>query len=180
MALAVRQKLPSLAPSMARLMSNLVYHDNKELAGNREHVGHGKNGMYNYYDGEDMPFPAIRFRPETAESKVLREKEKGDWKKLTIEEKKALYRHSFCQTFAEMNAPDPEWKAVVGWTLIGVAITWGMYLGISAIIPEHPYRKFYDSFEVRVAAEQRKLDMGIFRDSGFGPDWDYEKRDWKK
>ena len=66
-------------------------------------------------------------------SQALREKEKGDWKKLTIEEKKALYRHTFCQTFAEFDAPDPEWKWIVGWTLIGVSISWAMYLGFSAI-----------------------------------------------
>jgi len=161
-------------------MSDLIYHDNRELAGNRECVGHGKNGQYNYYDGHDCPLPAIRFRPEDAQSKALREKEKGDWRKLSIEEKKALYRHSFCQTFAEFEAPDPEWKAVMGWTLIGVAITWGMYLAFSAIIPEHPYRKFYDSKEVRTASEQRRLDMGIFRDMNMAPDWDLEKRDFKK
>lgn len=138
---------------------------------------------------------------------ALREKEKGDWRKLSIEEKKALYRHSFCQTFAEFEAPDPEWKDVMGWTLIGVAITWGMYLAFSAIsmfsflallmlnmcgntililfylsftVPEHPYRKFYDSKEVRTASEQRRLDMGIFRDMNLAPDWDLEKREFKK
>ena len=43
---------------------------------------------------------------------ALREKEKGDWKKLTLEEKKTLYRASFCQTFAEMEAGDGDWKGV--------------------------------------------------------------------
>lgn len=35
-----------------------------------------------------MPYPAIRFREETDEIKKLREKEKGDWSKLTLDEKK--------------------------------------------------------------------------------------------
>lgn len=70
MALSLRQKLPRLAPCMARHMSDLLYHDNRELAGTRELVGHGKNGMHNYYDGHDCPLPAIRFRPEDAQSKV--------------------------------------------------------------------------------------------------------------
>ena len=36
---------------------------------------------------------------------VLKEKEKGDWKKLTKEEKKVLYRASFCQIIIEVEAP---------------------------------------------------------------------------
>ena len=43
-----------------------------------------------------------RFREDTPEILKLREKEKGDWKKLTIAEKKVLYRASFCQTIAEV------------------------------------------------------------------------------
>lgn len=49
---------------------------------------YGTNGSYSYIDKSDQPFPAIRFREDTPEIKVLREKEKGDWKNLTIEEKK--------------------------------------------------------------------------------------------
>jgi cytochrome c oxidase subunit 4 len=45
---------------------------------------------------------------------ALREKEKGDWRKLTLEEKKALYRASFCMTFSEINAPTGEWKSMIG------------------------------------------------------------------
>jgi cytochrome c oxidase subunit 4 len=33
---------------------------------------------------------------------------------LTLEEKKALYRASFCMTFSEINAPTGEWKSIVG------------------------------------------------------------------
>jgi hypothetical protein len=43
-----------------------------------------------------------RFQEDSAEILKLREKEKGDWKKMTIAEKKALYRASFCQTIAEV------------------------------------------------------------------------------
>ena len=32
----------------------------------------------------------------------LQQSNQGDWKKLTLEEKKALYRASFCQTLAEV------------------------------------------------------------------------------
>lgn len=57
---------------------------------------------------------------------ALREKEKGDWKKLSIEEKKAIYRASFRQTFSEMEAPTGEWKGVIG--LSFVVVTAGIWL----------------------------------------------------
>jgi cytochrome c oxidase subunit 4 len=49
---------------------------------------------------------------------ALRAKEKEDWKKLSVQEKKAIYRASFCQTFAEMQYPKGEWKQHVGAVLI--------------------------------------------------------------
>lgn len=61
---------------------------NRALIGSRDVVGYGFNGSYFYYDATDMPYPAIRFREETEEIKKLREKEKGDWNKLTLDEKK--------------------------------------------------------------------------------------------
>lgn len=56
--------------------------------GTREVVGYGANGSYNYYDRPDTPCSAIRFKEDTPEIKALKEKEKGDWKNLTLEEKK--------------------------------------------------------------------------------------------
>lgn len=52
---------------------------------------------------------------------ALREKEKGDWKCLCCEEKKALYRASFCQTFSEFQHPTGQWKVVLGFVLIGTS-----------------------------------------------------------
>lgn len=69
-------------------------------------------------DRVDYPMPAIRFREATNEINALREKEKQDWKKMSTEEKKALYRASFCQTFAEMKAGTGEWKLHLGLGLI--------------------------------------------------------------
>lgn len=62
--------------------------------------------------------------------KALREKEKGDWKKLSQEEKKALYRASFCQTFAEMKAPTGEWKSSVGLALVCVSLAVWVYMAM--------------------------------------------------
>lgn len=59
---------------------------------------------------------------------ALKEKEKGDWKKLSNEEKKALYRASFCQTFSEFKAPTGEWKMSIGGVLIAVSLALGVSL----------------------------------------------------
>jgi cytochrome c oxidase subunit 4 len=47
---------------------------------------------------------------------------------MSIEEKKALYRASFCQTYAEMRAPNGEWKSVIGCALGFVALSYWMYM----------------------------------------------------
>ncbi|XP_046740044.1 cytochrome c oxidase subunit 4 isoform 1, mitochondrial-like [Diprion similis] len=107
-------------------MSYQAYY--KEKIGNREVVCYGVNGDPNYIDRVDYPMPAIRFREPTADIQALREKERGDWKKLSIDEKKALYRASFCQTFAEINAPTGEWKSIVGWALFGSSLALWMFM----------------------------------------------------
>ncbi|XP_050496918.1 cytochrome c oxidase subunit 4 isoform 1, mitochondrial-like [Bombus huntii] len=91
--------------------------------GNRDIVGHGWNGEAAYLDRCDFPLPAIRFKANTPDIMALREKEKGDWKKLSIEEKKALYRASFRQTFSEFQASTGEWKGHIGIAFIGVAFS---------------------------------------------------------
>jgi hypothetical protein len=94
--------------------------------GNREVVGYGMNGEETYIDHWAYPFPAIRFKEDTADVLKLKEKEKGDWKKLTLHEKKELYRSSFCQTLVEVKAPTGEWKAVIGLTLMAISVAlWG-------------------------------------------------------
>ncbi|XP_015588827.1 cytochrome c oxidase subunit 4 isoform 1, mitochondrial [Cephus cinctus] len=95
--------------------------DSKAVIGNREVVGFGMNGTESYIDRVDFPMPAIRYKENNPDIQALREKEKGDWKKLSIEEKKALYRASFCQTFAEINAPTGRWKSSIGVILMGIS-----------------------------------------------------------
>ena len=59
------------------------------LTGNRDVVGWGFNGTASYVDREEFPMPAVRFKENTPDVMALREKEKNDWKCLTLEEKKA-------------------------------------------------------------------------------------------
>lgn len=128
-----------------------------DIIGKREVVCWGENGTDTYEDMVEVPCPAIRFREPNPHinvikfehecllrnisfdkliikwlifvSQALREKEKGDWKKLSIEEKKALYRYSFCQTFAEINAPTGEWKSIIGCAAIFISLSLWLYYG---------------------------------------------------
>ncbi|XP_033220110.1 uncharacterized protein LOC117174835 isoform X2 [Belonocnema kinseyi] len=59
----------------------------------------------------------VRFGLTCQPSQALREKEKGDWNNLTIDEKMCLYRDSFSNTSAEVVEPTPEWKSVMAWTI---------------------------------------------------------------
>lgn len=59
-------------------------------------VGWGFNGTASYVDREEFPMPAVRFKENTPDVMALREKEKGDWKCLTLEEKKACEFPPFC------------------------------------------------------------------------------------
>ena len=56
--------------------------------GNREIVGYGLKGKPEYFDLVMFPCPSIRWEADTPEIVELKEKEKGDWKQLTIDEKK--------------------------------------------------------------------------------------------
>lgn len=59
------------------------------MIGSREVVGYGCNGSYDYFDRMDLPYPAIRFKEVKGDLVDIKEKEKGDWKNLTVDEKKA-------------------------------------------------------------------------------------------
>ncbi|XP_047520434.1 cytochrome c oxidase subunit 4 isoform 1, mitochondrial-like [Pieris napi] len=150
-----------------------------ELAkiGNREWVGYGFNGQPNYVDRPDYPLPAVRFGVETPDIKVLREKEKGDWRKLTVEEKKALYRASFCQTFAEFQAPTGQWKGAVGWALCLASLSLWVYMGVKMFV----YSPLPESFseESQKAQLRRMLDLKVNPIDGMSSKWDYENNRWK-
>jgi len=151
---------------------------NRAKIGNREVVGFGINGSYTYADHWQFPFPAVRFREDTPDIQALRMKEKGDWKQLSVEEKKQLYRSSFCQTFSEMFAPTGKWKQYIGLTAFLVGLSWWIYIWMKYYVyPDMP-----ESFtlERRQAQLKRMLDMRVDRVEGLSSKWDYEKNTWKK
>ncbi|RZC36567.1 cytochrome c oxidase subunit IV [Asbolus verrucosus] len=166
----------ALAPRVT--LGSAAMSDMKAIIGNREVVGFGYNGQPNYADRSDFPLPAIRWKENTPDVLALREKEKGDWRKLSLEEKKALYRASFRQTFAEFKAPTGEWKSVIGCGLMLISVAlWGFY-GMKTFV----YGPLPHTFEeeYRKAQLRRIIDLQINPIQGISSKWDYEKDEWKK
>lgn len=56
--------------------------------GNREIVGYGLKGKPEYFDMIMFPCPSVRWEADTPEIAALRKKEQGDWKQLSVAEKK--------------------------------------------------------------------------------------------
>ncbi|CAB3375989.1 Hypothetical predicted protein [Cloeon dipterum] len=160
------------AQKLQKCMSSSV-----SKTGAREVVGYGFNGQHNYADRVDFPMPAVRFLENTPDILALREKEKGDWKKLSLEEKKALYRASFCQTFSEMKAPTGQWKSVVGITLIISSLSLWIYMAMKTFV----YKPLPETFtEERIQAQlQRMIDIRVDPIEGLTSKYDYENNRWK-
>jgi len=152
------------------------YHGRAKI-GKREVVGFGLNGEYSYIDTMDVPMPAIRFREESEEIKQLREKEKQDWNKLTIDEKKKLYRFSFCRTYAEMSAPSGEWKSITAGVLATISVALWLYVLLKKFV--------YDPLPESTSMEWRKKQRdwmvmwGANPIEGISSKWDYDKNRWK-
>ncbi|XP_058805015.1 cytochrome c oxidase subunit 4 isoform 1, mitochondrial-like [Phymastichus coffea] len=126
--------------------------------GNREVVGPGINQEPTYIDVTDFPMPAIRYKEITPDIQALKEKEKGDWKKLSIDEKKLLYRASFRQTFAEIEAPTGEWKSVLGITCLGVTVSIWFYVWLKKYVYAPLPESFSEENQLAQLERMRLLD----------------------
>ncbi|XP_017145095.1 cytochrome c oxidase subunit 4 isoform 1, mitochondrial [Drosophila miranda] len=172
-----QQVLPQRGAVMA-MMRRGTHHDGTRLmSGDREVVGYGVNGNPIYIDCVEFPFPAIRYREVTAELCAVREKELGDWKKLSLKDKKLLYRHSFCQTYAEFQHFTPDWKLVIGVGCWSVAI--GLLLSLSY------YFKLYDPVPETFAEDRRQaqlrriIQLQMNPITGLSSKWCYHTNKWK-
>lgn len=145
--------------------------------GNRDVVGFGFNGNPNYQDRPEFPAPAVRWAPNTDEVLALRQKESGDWKKLSMDEKKALYRASFRHTFAEMKAPTGEWKSIAAGVLLGCSVAgWFMVWLKLYVYPALPVSITdewkEDMLEKAIKQQQNPIE-------GIASKYDYENDRWK-
>ena len=147
--------------------------------GNREIVGYGLKGKPEYFDLVMFPCPSIRWEADTPAIAGLRQKEKGDWKQLSVEEKRNLYRASFRQTFEEFTAPTGLWKSAIGWSLISLAGLMLAYDGWRRVAynfdkPDSlTEEKLKKQLEFHIAARQGPM-------RGLSSKWDYETGTWKK
>ncbi|KAJ8934522.1 hypothetical protein NQ314_013305 [Rhamnusium bicolor] len=149
-----------------------------ERVGTREMVGFGMNGTPLYIDRADFPFPALRFKETTPEIQALYEKQKGDWKLLTLDEKKTLYRSNYGQTFAEFQAPaSGEWMLVIGYGLMISSLGIWLFIWLKLFVIKDLPETFKPSL-IR-AQMRRMIDLQVNPIQGLASNWDYEKKDWK-
>jgi len=145
--------------------------------GNRDVVGCGVNNRPNYGDRFDWPYPAVRWGENTAALAKLREKERGDWKKLSVEEVRQLYRASFRQTFAEFTAKTGEWKFVIAFCLFAGSLAMWTWFFIKRYV--HPPLPHTFSDEYRYGMLKKYIDMDVAPVRGLTSQWDYERMKWK-
>lgn len=146
--------------------------------GKREWVGHGRGGMPNYFDCLSFPYPAIRFREWDSAYEALRQKEKGDWKNLSLEEKKQIYRNSFRYTLAEVQAPTGRWKLSLGYALLILSLGSVTLLTFRKLfMPEFP--KSFDE-EWLLRSMYKQVMIGFNPVQGVGSKFDYENNRWKE
>jgi cytochrome c oxidase subunit 4 len=173
-----RTIVSSSACSRNVILDNQLRDEIHPKIGNREIVGFGINGQASYVDRCEFPCPAIRYKEPTSEIEQLREKEKGDWKNLSLAEKKQLYRASFCQTFSEINAPIGEWKFLVAIILFTLSGTGWLVMYVKKFVyppPPHTLNK-----EWQEQSLQRMLDQGQGAIFGVSSKYDYDKKQWKQ
>jgi len=146
--------------------------------GNRDIVGYGRNGQYTYLERTDLPYPGVRFKENTEDIMVLKEKEKGPWTALTVDEVKSIYRHSFRQTFEEMDASTGAWKFQAAMVMVAAGVALFMAGWLRAFV--YQARPHTLSIEHREAMLERMVALGQGPIQGVSSKFDYEANDWKK
>lgn len=177
--LVFRSKLLAFRSAAAhRITPIATYYQGREKVGNRDIVGFGMNGEPSYIDRHDFPCPAVRFMENKPDIVALREKEKSDWKTLSMDEKKALYRASFCSTFAEMDSLHAgEWKSVLAGVLTAITIALWLIVGLKKFVYQDLPKTFTPEWQEAMLKRMIDQQQGVVE--GVSSKWDYEKKEWK-
>ncbi|KAI0982955.1 hypothetical protein GJ496_012034 [Pomphorhynchus laevis] len=137
---------------------------NYPAIGQREIVGTSTKLEVCYFDESTEPFPPVKWERDTAEMRKLQEKEKGDWKLLTIEDKRTLYHG--------------ETKFAIGVSAIALGV--GLWLALFLrkriyVYNELPVRddEYLKNILIRMIQQRQE------RITGVGSKWDYERGTWK-
>lgn len=131
-----------------------------------------------YHCRLDTPLSDVPYVKElTNVQRALKEKEKGDWHKLTKEETLALYRLAHKESYCEMRQGSSEWKTVLAGVFFmmgfsGLLVWWHRVF----VFGEVPHTLSPDWIEKQT---QRMIDMQVNPVQGFSAYWDYEKKQWK-
>ncbi|XP_014680812.1 PREDICTED: cytochrome c oxidase subunit 4 isoform 1, mitochondrial-like isoform X2 [Priapulus caudatus] len=174
----LRASTRQLLVQRSHLLAPVTGYHARAKVGNRDIVGFGLNGEPTYVDRGDFPCPAVRFMENTADVYSMREKEKTSWIGLSMDDKKALYRASFCQTFAEMHAQGTgEWKSLTAGTIFGITLALWIVILVKLYVYEKPPHTLSD--EWKAASLKRIIDQQQGRIEGLSSNWDYEKKEWK-
>ncbi|XP_018321979.1 uncharacterized protein LOC108734798 [Agrilus planipennis] len=150
----------------------------RRMIGLRDIVGFGMNGQPMYTDHPYFPFPSIRWKETTPEIQALRERERGDWRLLSKEDKKKIYRSSFRSTYSEFLAPSTEWMGIIGVALMLMSAGLWLYILQKLFV----YEEYPDSFTLESKEQQVKRILRMENNPilGIAHDYDYEKNVWKK
>jgi cytochrome c oxidase subunit 4 len=173
--------IPPLQTPEVPLITDIPLEEKERIypqIGNRDIVGPSPVSMI-YSEEIDAPLPAIRWGSNTPEILALREKEKGDWHDLSIAEMKQLYRHSFRQTLAEIEASTGEGKRLLYFCLYAVALTTILMLWNRAVAYKGKEEAFFttDHTTERIKRMINEYNMPY---TGIASQYDYENGCWKK
>ncbi|XP_051518950.1 cytochrome c oxidase subunit 4 isoform 2, mitochondrial-like [Myxocyprinus asiaticus] len=151
-------------------------------------AGHGHGNTFSreqadmslpmYWDRLDTPLPDRPYQDTLrAADKSLKQKEKGPWNYLTKEEKIALYRLMFKETYAEMKKSSSESKTMLGGIFFFIGFTGLVVLWQRLYVyPTHPCTL---DDEWQTMQVKRMLEMWVNPVESFSAKWDYEKGQWK-